>query len=70
MFDQNGRYVQGIQRMIDLHLRAPTLEKLLSSGLAVKETFDVPPGRYVVRVVVRDSEGKAMAARNGTVDIQ
>ncbi len=70
LFDQNGRYVSGIQRVIDLRLRAQTLEKVLGSGLAVKETFNVGPGRYVVRVVVRDSEGQTMSARNGTVNIQ
>jgi uncharacterized protein (DUF2141 family) len=70
VFDQDGHYVSGIQRVIDMRLRGPTLAKLLNSGMAVKETFDVPPGRYVVRVVVRDSDGQAMAARNGTVDIR
>ncbi len=69
LFDQNGRYVSGIQRVVDLRLRAQTLEKVLGSGFAVKETFDVGPGRYVVRVVVRDSEGQTMSARNGTVSI-
>ena len=70
LFDQDGHYVKGIQRVIDLKLRDQTLERLLSSGMAVEETFDLAPGRYVVRVVVRDSEGEAMAARNGTVDIR
>jgi hypothetical protein len=70
MFDQDGRYVKGTQRIIDLRLREQTLDKLLDSGMNVKETFDIPPGRYVVRVVVRDGEGLAMAARNGTVNIQ
>jgi VWFA-related protein len=70
VFDQDGHYVRGIQRVIDMRLREQTLAKLLNSGMAVKETFDVPPGRYVVRVVVRDSDGQAMAARNGTVDIR
>jgi VWFA-related protein len=70
LFDQDGRYVKGIQRVIDLRLREQTLEKVLGSGMAVKETFEIAPGRYVVRVVVRDSEGQTMAARNGTVDIR
>ena len=70
LFDQDGHYVKGIQRIIDLRLREQTLEKLLSSGIAVQETFDLPPGRYVARVVVRDSEGETMAARNATVQIQ
>ena len=70
VFDQNGHYVKGTQRVVDLNLRRQTLDRLLSSGMAVQETFDLPPGRYVVRVVVRDSQGDTMAARNGTVNIQ
>ncbi|HWF09238.1 MAG TPA: VWA domain-containing protein [Bryobacteraceae bacterium] len=69
LFDQDGHYVKGLERVIDLRLRDQTLEKLTSTGLPVQETFDLTPGRYVVRVVVRDSEGSAMAARNGTVNI-
>ncbi len=70
VFDQNGHYVKGTQRIVDLSLRQPTLDRLLASGMAVQETFELPPGRYVVRVVVRDSQGETMAARNGTVNIQ
>ena len=70
VFDQNGRYLKGLERTIDMRLRDQTLEKVVSSGMSVKESFDVPPGRYVVRVVVRDSEGQSMASRNGTVEIQ
>ena len=33
------------------------------------ENFSVAPGRYFVRVVVRDLEGKTMAARNAGVEI-
>jgi hypothetical protein len=35
----------------------------------VRTNFDVAPGNYVIRLVVRDSEGQNMAARNGVVDI-
>lgn len=69
IFDQDGHYVKGLQRVIDLRLRDQTLEKLTTTGLPVQETFDITSGRYVVRVVVRDSEGASMAARNGTVNI-
>jgi hypothetical protein len=70
LFDQDGRYLRGIQRVMGLRLRQQTLEKVLGSGMAVKETFNIALGRYVVRVVVRDSEGQIMAARNATVDIR
>lgn len=69
VFDDNGNYVSGIERVLELHLRDATLEKIEKSGIAVKETFHVAPGRYVVRTVVRDGEGKTMAARNRGVEI-
>jgi hypothetical protein len=67
-FDRNGNFVTGIQRIIDLRLRDQTLETL-TSGITVKTTLDVTPGSYLVRLVVRDSEGQNMSARNGVVEI-
>ncbi len=69
LFDQNGRYVKGTERTMDMQLRDQTLESARNLGMMVKESFDVPPGAYVVRVVVRDSEGRAMAAQNEGVEI-
>jgi uncharacterized protein (DUF2141 family) len=42
---------------------------VLRTGLTLKSSFDLKPGKYMVRQVVRDSEGSQMAARNGAVDI-
>ena len=69
LFDENGRYVKGTERTFDMKLRDQTLESARTSGLNVKESFDVPPGRYVVRVVVRDAEGRSMAAQSAGVEI-
>ena len=69
VFDRNGNYIGGMQKVVQLRLLDPTLEKLLNSGITVRTNFDVVPGNYVVRLVVRDSEGQTMAARNGVVDI-
>lgn len=69
LFDANGNFVKGIQRVITMHLRDQSLHSLESSGILVKEEFDAAPGRYVVRLVVRDSEGQTMAARNGGIEI-
>jgi hypothetical protein len=35
----------------------------------LKSSFDIKPGTYLVRLVVRDAEGAQMAARNGAVSI-
>jgi VWFA-related protein len=69
VFDRNGNYITGMQKVVEMRLLDPTLEKLLNSGITVKTNFDVAPGSYVIRLVVRDSEGQTMAARNGVVEI-
>jgi hypothetical protein len=46
-----------------------TYDRLSHSGFTVKSSFDVKPGTYLVRLVVRDAEGAQMAARNGAVVI-
>jgi VWFA-related protein len=69
LFDPNGNYVAGIERLVQLRLRDQTLEVMRNAGISVKESFDVAPGRYLVRVVVQDREGNTMAARNGSVEI-
>ncbi len=69
IFDDNGNFVTGGEKIVTMKLLDNTYEKLVRSGLTVKSSFDVKPGRYMIRQVVRDSEGAQMAARNGAVEI-
>lgn len=69
IFDENGNYVTGGEKTVQMRLLDATYERLTRTGLTVKSSFAVKPGRYMVRQVVRDSEGSQMAARNGAVDI-
>ncbi len=69
LFDQNGNYVSGVERNIELRLRDPSLQVLDESGLSVEESFSVSPGSYIVRVVVKDAEGHATAARNTGIEV-
>jgi len=69
LFDRNGNLVTGTNKSIEMRLRDQTLENRLGSGITVKSNFDVKPGSYVIRLVVRDSEGQLMAAANGAVSI-
>jgi len=69
IFDENGNYVIGGEKIVQMHLLDPTLNRLSHSGFTVKSSFDVKPGTYLVRLVVRDAEGEQMAARNGAVVI-
>ncbi|MGH9741947.1 MAG: VWA domain-containing protein, partial [Candidatus Acidiferrum sp.] len=69
IFDENGNYVTGGEKIIEMKLLDHTYDRLLRSGLNLKTSFDVKPGSYLVRQVVRDSEGAQLAARNGAVVI-
>ena len=69
LFDNDGNFVTGIQKTIEMRLLDDTLERRVGSGIAVKSSFPVHPGRYVVRMVVRDSEGQAMASQSSLVEI-
>jgi len=69
IFDENGNYITGGEKIIELKLRDTTYDRLSRSGFTVKSSFDVKPGTYLVRLVVRDHEGAQMAARNGAVVI-
>lgn len=69
LFDRNGSFVSGTQRIVEMNLRDQTLATLDTSGLTLRTEFDVTPGTYAIRVVVRDAEGQQMAARNGAVQI-
>jgi len=69
IFDRNGNFMSGIQKTLELRLKDPTLDKLLATGMSIKTNFSVPPGTYMVRLVVRDSEGQLMSAANGAVAI-
>lgn len=69
VFDDNGNYVRGIRRVIDMRLRDQTLTSLRDAGISVEEKFSLAPGRYIVRLVVQDTGGQTTAARNEGVEI-
>jgi VWFA-related protein len=68
VFDRNGNYVSGNQKTLQMHWKDETLGTKLASGVTLKSSFDVKPGSYVVRVVVRDDEGQ-LSAQNGSIEI-
>ncbi len=69
IFDRDGNFVTGTQRVISMKLRDETFQRLSHSGVTVRTSFDLKPGDYVVRLVVRDSNAAALSAENGVVEI-
>jgi VWFA-related protein len=69
LFDRNGILVSALEKDFEMRLKDESFEARVAAGVAMKTSFDVAPGSYVVRLVVRDSEGQTMAARNGVIEI-
>lgn len=69
IFDENGNFVTGGEKIVEMRLLDKTFDRLCHSGFTLKSSFDIKPGTYLVRLVVRDAEGSQMAARNGAVNI-
>ena len=69
VFDRNGNLINAIQKVITMRLRDDTLNARAVGGMVMRSTFDLTRGSYVIRVVIRDTEGQLMAARNGVVEI-
>jgi len=69
LFDGNGNYLKGVQKVVELRLKDENVEHRLSLGLTLHSDFDVKSGAYMIRVVARDSEGHQMSAANDTVEI-
>jgi len=69
LFDQDGNFVKGTQKVVAMRLLDATLQSRLNAGLTVSATFEAAPGNYLVRLVVRDAEGRMMAAQNGAIEI-
>lgn len=68
LFDRNGQYLTGNKKILTMRLKDETLENKMRSGVTMKSSFDVKPGSYLVRLVVRDEEGQ-ISAENGAIEI-
>jgi VWFA-related protein len=69
LFDRDGNIVTGIEKTVEMRLLDATLARLSRTGLIVKASFDIKPGDYVVRLVVRDSNAAQLSTENGAVEI-
>jgi len=69
LFDGNGNYVKGTQKVVELRLKDENVEHRRDLGLTMNSDFDVKSGAYMIRVVARDAEAQQMATANDTVEI-
>lgn len=69
IFDENGNLLTGMEKIVEMRLKDDTLQRINKTGISVRSSFDLQPGTFLVRIVVRDSEGTQMAAMNRGVVI-
>ena len=69
LFDGNGNFIKGTQKVVELRVKDDNLEQRLARGVTVSSDFDVKSGPNMIRIVVRDAEGRQMATANRTVEI-
>jgi hypothetical protein len=69
LFDQDGKYVMGKEKVVEFRLRDATLAKFSQTGITLKTEFDLKPGTYLVRQIVRDAEAGQLSGLNRTVEI-
>ena len=69
VFDPNGNILQSNQKVVQMRWKNETLQSKLASGITVRTSFDVKPGRYMVRIVARDTEQQLMSAENDAIEI-
>jgi VWFA-related protein len=70
LFDNNGNFVTGMEKILHMRLLDTTMARLPQAPpIKVTSEFDVKPGNYLIRLVVRDAEGHLMATENGAVEI-
>jgi VWFA-related protein len=68
VFDRNGNYVAGNGQMIEMRLRDENLATY-GSGFNVTTDFHVKPGKYMLRVIVQDTEGQLRSSADKAVQI-
>jgi VWFA-related protein len=68
-FDENDRYVDGLEKAMDLNLSDPSYAALRNFGFTSKVDIKVPPGRYKIKAVVRESVHSKMGSINKTIEV-
>jgi len=69
IFDDDGNYVMGGEKNLELRLTAPTYEKFLSTGVPLRAEYTVKSGKYLVRQLIREDEGGRISVREGMVEV-
>jgi hypothetical protein len=68
-FDQNGKMQDGGRTNAPMELGARTADAVKTAGFRVTRRLTLSPGRYLLRVAARESNGGAIGTVSETIDI-
>jgi VWFA-related protein len=68
-FDENDKYIDGLEKSIDFKLTQASYDALLNRGLTSKVSFQLPPGKFKIKAVVRESAQSKMGSLTKAVEI-
>jgi hypothetical protein len=68
-YDEHGKWIDGVEKQIDLNLLEPNYVAMLRYGLSAKVNFNLPPGRYKIRSVVRESLKSQMGSASRLIEV-
>jgi VWFA-related protein len=54
-YDESNKYVDGVQKDISFNLAPESYTELMAHGFDSKVIFRIPPGRYKIKAVIRES---------------
>ena len=69
LFDQDGHEVDAQKKILEFQTHDGVLEKYLQSGVTLNGRFNLKPGKYRVRTVLKESESGQLASLNRTIVI-
>lgn len=69
VFGPAGEMIRSVSKLVDLRLSDDQIDAARRSGITVKSAFEMTPGPYLVRVVLRDKQGN-MFARGEQVRVE
>jgi hypothetical protein len=69
IFDENGNVVTGGEKHLTMDLNEEQYHQLTQAGLTVNSSFDLKPGRYLVRQLIKDTASDETSSRNQSIEI-
>ena len=68
-FDENDRYIDGLEKSIEFRLLETSYANLLEHGLTARVELKLPMGRYKIKAVVRESTQGKMGSITRAIEI-